>query len=117
MTPADPMKRLVGYIIDMVILNILYFVVALVSTSLAYLVFLIAFFGYFVYFWSMKDGVTIGHGLVKLRVVKVDGSAITTQDALLRAVVYLIPILFLLYFVNKEFLHDKVAGTTVVSTE
>jgi uncharacterized RDD family membrane protein YckC len=79
---------------------------------------------YFMYFWSSYGhGVTLGNRVMKLRVIKTDGSELTLTDAFLRYIGLILS--FLCFFIgviwvgfdaNKQGWHDKIASTYVVKT-
>lgn len=78
---------------------------------------------YYWYFLARSNGQTPGKKLMKVRVVKVDGSQLNDTDALVRAVVSLISgAVFLLgylwAFIDKDnqTWHDKAADTFVIAT-
>lgn len=77
----------------------------------------------FLYMWGSLAvaGRTIGKGIVGLRVVKADGSAMTVRQALVRTIAY--PISFAILGLglvgivigrHHRALHDRLAGTAVV---
>lgn len=76
---------------------------------------------YFIFFWTKKNGQTLGDKLLNIRVVSVDGTPITTGKALLRYLGYIVNGLTLyigwlwpLWDPCKQGLHDKIAGTYVI---
>lgn len=76
------------------------------------------------YFWTRQNGQTPGKRIMRLRVVKADGSQLTDTDALIRAIGYYISgVVFALgYFwalfdEEKRTWHDLMAGTVVVTAE
>lgn len=79
---------------------------------------------YYVYFIVMEgtSGTTLGKRILKLRVVRVDGSPITMQDAVVRNVLrvidgfffYLVAALLVWTSPEKQRLGDRVAKTIVV---
>ena len=79
-------------------------------------------FAYCAYFWTASGkGATLGMRLVKIRVVKTDGSPLTIGDALIRYlmlvvsfVALFIGVVWVAFDANKQGWHDKVAGTYVV---
>lgn len=90
-----------------------------------YALWLIAFIGYFIYFWT-KDGQTLGMKMFNIRVVKTDGSPITVGSAIIRYVGYLVdtivfglPIgyIWAAFDADKQAWHDKMAGTYVIKTQ
>lgn len=80
--------------------------------------------GYPIYFIG-KSGATPGKKIMKIRVVKADGSAVGYGGAFLREVVgkfisgiiLLIGYFWMLWDPNKQALHDKIAGTYVVKNQ
>lgn len=86
----------------------------LLAQALYYLVFLVITFGYFTYFLS-KDGTTPGLKYLGLRIVKEDGSILTTGQALLRTFVFsllwLINLILILASEKRQGVHDMAAGT------
>jgi len=81
---------------------------------------------YYVFFWSKSSlwpGQTIGSKLLKIRVIKTDGSDLEISQALIRyvgffisAIVLLIGLIWAAFDPNKQGWHDKIAGTYVVKT-
>ncbi|MGD2247462.1 MAG: RDD family protein [Candidatus Methanofastidiosia archaeon] len=83
-------------------------------------------FLYYTFFEAYMNGQTVGKMLVKIKVVKEDGSPIDIVDALIRNVLRIIdslPVLYLLGLVliassdKKQRLGDIVAKTVVVKAE
>ncbi len=109
--------RFVASLIDSIPLAVLTVVLAAVhAVVVAYLVDA----AYFVYFWS-TSGVTLGNRVMKLQVVKEDGSALSWGTGILRYVGYvvsslalLIGLLWVLWDPNKQGWHDKLAHTVVI---
>jgi uncharacterized RDD family membrane protein YckC len=88
-----------------------------------YAILILATVGYFVYFWTQRDGQTIMNKALGIKVVKTDGSPITTGTAIIRYIGYIInsiifglPIGFIwaAFDSQKQGWHDKIAGTIVV---
>lgn len=79
---------------------------------------------YFMYFWSSYgQGLTVGNRILKLRVVKTDGSELTLTDSFLRYVGLIlsflclfIGVIWVAFDANKQGWHDKIASTYVVKT-
>ena len=77
---------------------------------------------YFMYFWSSYGhGQTVGNRVMKLRVVKTDGSELTLTDSFLRYVGLIlsflcifIGVIWVAFDANKQGWHDKIAKTYVV---
>jgi uncharacterized RDD family membrane protein YckC len=75
---------------------------------------------YFAYFWS-TTGQTVGHMVMKLRVVRVDGAPLSVGTGVMRMVGFIVSeiplflgLLWVLWDANKQGWHDKIAGTCVV---
>lgn len=75
------------------------------------------------FFWTRNKGQTPGKMLMKIRVIKVDGSSISDADAVIRYIGYTVnSILFIgwlwaLFDEKSQGLHDKMARTYVVKAE
>lgn len=81
-------------------------------------------FGYYWYFWTRNNGQTPGKTLMKIRVVKKDGTPIRDADAIVRVIgyyisgaIFLIGFLWALWDENRQGWHDKLANTYVVKAE
>jgi len=118
---ADVGTRFIAILIDgfilLVIGGILSSVAGTTGTGLGFLVGV----AYNWYFWTRKDGQTPGKSLMKIKVIKVDGSPISDMDAVLRYIGYYINTLAIfigwlwaLWDENKQGWHDKIAKTYVV---
>ena len=77
--------------------------------------------GYYWYFWTRQNGQTPGKSVMKIRVIKKDGSPIKDADAVIRFVGYYVSAVFvgLGFFwaisdANHQGWHDKLANTYVV---
>ncbi len=73
------------------------------------------------YFWTRQNGQTPGKQLMKLRVVKADGTPISDTDAVIRYIGYVVNSAIMMLgwlwaFVdsNRQGLHDKLVNTYVV---
>lgn len=126
---ASVWKRFVAVLIDGLILlpvNLIFGVIAYQNKEMANIQYLgtLITWAYSVYFIS-KDGATLGKKAMKIRVVKTDGSGLTLWEAVLREVIgkfissLLLGIgyLWAIWDKNKQGLHDKIAGTYVVTKE
>ena len=118
--------RVVAFVIDTVILAILSSILnsilfagdAVRGNGLNTLVGLV----YFMYFWSSYGhGQTVGNRVMKLRVIKTDGSELTLTDTFLRYVGLLlsflclfIGVIWVAFDANKQGWADKIANTYVV---
>jgi uncharacterized RDD family membrane protein YckC len=77
---------------------------------------------YSMYFWSSYGhGQTVGNRIMKLRVIKTDGSELTLTDTFLRYVGLIlsflclfIGVIWVAFDANKQGWHDKIASTYVV---
>ncbi len=79
---------------------------------------------YFCYFWSAQGGgQTLGMRVLKLKVIRTDGSALTLTQALIRYVglfvsfiCLFIGVIWVAFDADKQGWHDKIAGTYVLRT-
>ncbi len=125
-------ERLVSAIIDTIIQAVLGFLVGFVlglvlgssASSISSLVAFIVAVGYYVYYWSAKDGQTPGKSMLGLRVIKTDGSPIAVGTAILRYIGYIINTVIILmgwiwiiFDAQHQGWHDKLAGTVVVKVK
>jgi uncharacterized RDD family membrane protein YckC len=131
-------RRFVAYIIDGVILNIIYWVIFIIvglilsstqSTDIGlflgltgglYLLLFIISLLYYIGLWAWQ-GATPGKMAMGVKIVKADGSPIGLSRAILRYIGYIISavIIYIGYLMiawdsKKQGLHDKMAGTIVV---
>ncbi len=121
--------RLVAYIIDVIILGVIYFVLGLVfglllgadtGSSVGSLVGAIVGIVYIIYFWT-SSGQTPGKKMMGLKVVTTDGGKLSTGGAIIRLVGYAISgailylgFIWILFDKDKQGWHDKIAKTYVV---
>jgi len=121
---AGVLTRFVALIIDSIILAVVGGIVTAIvgdevlGIGVGFIVGLL----YNGYFWTQNNGQTPGKGLMGIRVVKTNGAKLTLVDAALRYVGYYIStfVLFLGWLwaipdANNQTLHDKLAGTYVVT--
>ncbi len=80
--------------------------------------------GYYWYFWTRRDGQTPGKSMLKIKVIKTDGTPLNDADALLRVFGYYVGqfslglgYLWAVFDQNNQGWHDKMANTFVVVTE
>jgi uncharacterized RDD family membrane protein YckC len=118
--------RVVAFIIDGVIL-------AIISSILSSILFggdqiranglnTLVGLAYSLYFWSSYGhGQTVGARIMKIRVVKTDGSELTLMEAFIRYVGLIlsficifIGVIWVAFDANKQGWHDKIANTYVV---
>lgn len=127
-------SRLVAYIVDVVVVGVVLFAVALVGAALFATVPLLAFlpfvaflvipFLYFPYYWS-HGGQTPGMRMMGIRVVRDrDGGPVTGGQAILRLIGYYVSgTVFWLGFIwvlidkRRRGWHDLIAGTVVVERD
>jgi len=118
--------RVVAFIIDGVILAIISSILSSIlfggdqirSNGLNTLVGL----AYSLYFWSSYGhGQTVGNRIMKIRVVKTDGSELTLMESFIRYVGLIlsficifIGVIWVAFDANKQGWHDKIANTYVV---
>lgn len=118
-------SRVIATLIDGVILLFVSFVVGSVTLWMpdwmATILGFVLNFIYHWYFWTRRDGQTPGKIAVNIRVIKIDGSPITSMDSLVRVVGYTLsglPVglgyLWALFDANSQTWHDKIANTYVV---
>lgn len=118
--------RVGAYILDAIILGIVGFVIGLLLgilhlAGLANIVSIILGIGYFGYFWTQRNGQSIGMSALNIRVVREDGQPITWGTAIIRYIVLFIGfvviflgVLWVIWDPKKQGWHDKAAGTVVV---
>lgn len=123
---AGFLPRGIAFLVDFAILALVESVLLFGSNATAGGVLWIVLGGvYQWYFLVDRDGQTPGKMLMRIRVVKVDGKPLQTQDALLRYLGYVInalPFLFGLGWAwavidaRRQGWHDKLARTLVITT-
>jgi uncharacterized RDD family membrane protein YckC len=75
---------------------------------------------YYWFFLTRNQGQTPGKALMKIRVIKADGTPISDSDALMRYIGYTVNTLTIIGWLwafldaNQQGWHDKIAGTYVV---
>jgi uncharacterized RDD family membrane protein YckC len=112
--------RFVAYIIDAVLIAILFAIVSAVSTSLAVIVYLAALL-YFPLCWGLL-GQTIGMMPFGIRIVRnTDGGKLTWGNVILRligwivsAIVLYIGFIWVAFDSRKRGWHDMIGGTVVI---
>lgn len=117
---ADVGTRFIAIIIDSVILGVITGILSSFGNS-GYGLSFLAGVAYQWYFLTRNNGQTPGKSLMKIRVIKVDGTPISDTDAILRYIGYIISgfVFFLGYLwaiwdENHQAWHDKIAKTYVV---
>lgn len=119
---ADMGTRLIAAIIDGVIVGVINGVLfgILRDPVVGFLVGL----GYFWYFWTRNNGQSPGKSVMKIRVIKKDGTPMKDADAIVRffgyyisAAVLMIGFLWAIWDENRQGWHDKIASTYVIKAE
>lgn len=103
--PADPRKRLAAAAVD---LGVCFAITAVIGRRRRVPVLMGIVAGYHVACWT-SSGRTLGGALMKQRVVSIDGSGLTSGQALVRLA--LLPTAL----VRWRAVHDEIAGTEVVA--
>jgi uncharacterized RDD family membrane protein YckC len=118
---ADLGTRLVALFVDGLLLGILTGIIFGTTDDVAWLITFVMTLAYNWFFWTQWQGQTPGKRLVGIRIIKTDGSRITSTDALIRATGYYVNTMFLsigwlwaLFDEQKRGWHDMFAGTIVV---
>jgi len=118
-------QRLAAFLIDTIILFVVYGIVwAITNEVLASLVYLVLFFVYFSYFEGSESGQTLGKRALGIRVVDTGGGgALGFGRALIRALSRILSQIpcylgyfWMLWDDRKQTWHDKLASTAVVRT-
>lgn len=113
-------KRLIAIIIDTLALNFVVWLIFIAILDLASVGYLLAILATIVYQALLlpPNGQTPGKKIMGIRVRKLDGSPITIQTAVLRAIGYYINGIFLIGWIvaviTGRGFHDRIAGTEVV---
>jgi uncharacterized RDD family membrane protein YckC len=118
---ADLGTRLVALFVDGIILGVLTGIIFGSTDEVAWIITFVMTLAYNWFFWTQWQGQTPGKRLVGIRIMKTDGSRITSTDALIRATGYFLNTMILsigwlwaLFDVQKRGWHDMLAGTVVV---
>ena len=121
---ADTGTRLLAIFIDGIILGIITGLLFGTVGDSSWLIGFVMTLVYNWFFWTRWNGQTPGKRLLKIRVVKADGSDIRSTDALIRATGYylnslviMIGWIWALFDEQKRGWHDILAGTIVVKAE
>lgn len=120
-TLADTGTRLVAIIIDNIILGILGGILFGGFGEVGGGISVVLSLAYYWFFWTRMDGQSPGKRMMKIRIIKADGSQLSDTDALIRAVGYYVSgMIFMLGYIwalfddNRRTWHDLLAGTLVV---
>ena len=111
--------RLLAFLIDVIIINVVGFVVGTIPFIGTFLGFFVGA-AYFTYFFG-TTGQTLGKRALNLKVVSTDGSPMTYEKGFLRYIGYIIssiPVglgyLWIIWDKNRQGFHDKLAKTYVI---
>lgn len=79
---------------------------------------------YYIGMWAFADGATIGKKIMKIKIVRHDGSPLTFGSALWRYIAYILAslpcglgLLWVIWDPEHRGWHDKMADTKVISTQ
>ena len=121
---ADVGTRLIALIIDGFVLALIGALLFGVARNAGGIASFIIGAAYYWYFLTRQDGQTPGKRIMKIRVIKIDGSPIDDATAVIRYVGYYISSaifgigwLLALFDENRQTLHDKIVSTYVVKAE
>ncbi len=120
-TLADHGPRLISAIIDGILVGIVTGLLTGYGREAGGVLSFFIGLAYYWYFWTRQDGRTPGKQVMRLKVIKVDGTPISDSDAIVRYFGYLINSavillgwLWVLVDANHQGWHDKLAKTYVV---
>jgi uncharacterized RDD family membrane protein YckC len=115
-------SRFVASLIDGILLSFTVGLVVAIVFRNNVAISMILYFAYFGYFWTQRDGQTLGKQAMDIKIIKMDGSPITWTDALVRYIGSFISSLALglgyiwaIFDENNQTWHDKMAKTYVVN--
>lgn len=121
---ADIGTRFIALVIDGIVLGLIGALLFGAGRGTGGLIGLIIGAAYYWYFLTRQDGQTPGKRIMKIRVVKVDGSPIDDTTAVLRylgyyisSAIFMLGWLLALVDENRQTLHDKIVSTYVVKAE
>ena len=120
---ADMETRFGAMVVDLAILSVIsslsFMAASGTGLSVSFLITPI----YFWYFLTHNNGQTPGKRLMKIRVIKKNGSRITDADAIARYIGYVVNNIFFIGWAwaffddNRQGWHDKIAETYVIKSE
>lgn len=120
-TLADHGPRLISAIIDGILVGIVTGILTGVGREAGGILSFLIGLAYYWYFWTRQEGRTPGKQVMRLKVIKVDGTPISDSDAIVRYFGYLINSaaillgwLWILVDAEHQGWHDKLAKTYVV---
>lgn len=118
---ADHGPRIISAVIDGILTGIITGILTGFGGEAGGILSFLVGMAYYWYFWSRQEGRTPGKQVMKLKVIKVDGTSISDSDAIIRYFGYFINTAIILLgwlwiMVDKEHQgwHDKIAKTYVV---
>jgi uncharacterized RDD family membrane protein YckC len=118
---ADHGPRIISAVIDGILTGIITGILTGVGRETGGIISFLVGMAFYWYFWSRQEGRTPGKQVMKLKVIKVDGTPISDSDAIIRYFGYFINTAIILLgwlwiLVDKEHQgwHDKIAKTYVV---
>lgn len=128
MVYAGFLRRLVAYLIDGVVITVMYVVIAGVAWALSFIpefifsiLIIVALFGYFAYMESSPRQATLGKLAIGIKVTDMAGKRLSFTQALLRnlgkivsGMILAIGYIMAAFTEKKQALHDMMAGTLVV---
>lgn len=121
---ADIGTRFLALVIDGIILGIISGILLSILRNPGGVVGFLIGLLYYWYFWTRNNGQTPGKSIMKIRVIKKDGTPISDADAIVRGVGYSISgailgigFLWALWDENRQTLHDKLASTYVIKVD
>jgi len=120
---ADMGARILALFVDGAILSVIGSVGFFTTIGTGFGASFVIGFIYSWFFLTRNHGQTPGKMLMKIRVIKTDGSPINDSDAVIRCIGYLINDITFIGWLwaffddNKQGLHDKMAKTYVVKTQ
>jgi len=112
-------RRLAAYLIDAIIIGIIFRILVSIGTMGVVLASIISIF-YFIGFWAGL-GQTPGKAVLGIKIVRLDGTNISGGTAVLRYIGYIISsiivyigFIIIAFHGKKRGLHDLIAGTIVI---
>ena len=122
-------RRFAAYLIDVILLNVIFWIVILIlggiggdgGAVIGYLLALVGYFAYFSYMESSERQATVGKSALGIQVTDLNGARISfgkalgrTAGKILSALILYIGFIMAAFTEKKQALHDIMAGTLVV---
>jgi uncharacterized RDD family membrane protein YckC len=121
MQRADIGTRFIALVIDGFILGVITGILFGAGREVGGIISFVVGLAYNWYFWTRQNGQTPGKMVMKIRVVKDDGSALDDTVAIVRyigytinSIVFMIGWIWALFDSRGKGWHDLIAGTTVI---